>query len=77
MRSGGGESPETILEHFSAIESLAKVYGAIATALEHPQQIEEYLEAADREREESRRRNPRRIVEKVRRARHERTVQSS
>jgi len=30
-----GESPETILEHFSAIRARAKVYGAIAFALDH------------------------------------------
>ena len=31
-----GEKPETILEHFPTIGLLAKVYGAIAFALDHP-----------------------------------------
>jgi uncharacterized protein (DUF433 family) len=72
-----GEAPETILEHFPAIGSLAKVYGAIAFALDHPQEIDAYLTEQERHWEEARQTNPPTIVEKVRRARHEGTVQST
>lgn len=72
-----GESPETILEHFPAVGSLAKVYGAIAFALDHPQEIEEYLKEQERHWEEARQANPPALVEKARRARQERTIRSS
>jgi uncharacterized protein (DUF433 family) len=72
-----GESPATIFEHFPAIGSLAKVYGAIAFALDHPEEIDAYLAAVDREWEEARRQNPPDMIEKVRRARRERAVRSS
>ncbi len=72
-----GESPETILEHFPAVGSLAKVYGAIAFALDHPQEIEEYLKEQERHWEEARQTNSPAMVEKVRRARQERTIRSS
>jgi uncharacterized protein (DUF433 family) len=72
-----GESPETILEHFPAIGSLARVYGAIAFTLDYPQEINDYLAAMDREWEDARRQNPPDLVQKVRRARQERTVRSS
>jgi uncharacterized protein (DUF433 family) len=72
-----GEAPETIFEHFPAIGSLAKVYGAIAFMLDHPQEIEEYLLKQERQWDESRRENPPNVVEKVRRAREERTIRSS
>jgi uncharacterized protein (DUF433 family) len=39
-----GETPETILQAYPAIGSLAKVYGAIAFILDHPEAIESYLE---------------------------------
>ncbi len=71
-----GEAPETILEHFPAIGSLAKVYGAIAFALDHPQEIDAYLSEQERHWEEERQANPPAMVEKVRRARQERTVRS-
>jgi uncharacterized protein (DUF433 family) len=72
-----GESAETILEHFPAIGCLAKVYGAIVFTLAYPQEINDYLAAVDREWEEARRQNPPDLVEKVRRARQERTIRSS
>ena len=72
-----GESPDTILEHFPAIGSLAKVYGAIAFALDHPKEIDAYLAAVDREWEEARKQIPPDTIEKVRRARPERTVRSN
>ena len=71
-----GESPETILEHFPAINSLAKVYGVIAFALDNPQELDDYLAAVDREWDEARRQNPPHMVEKIRRARQERTIRS-
>jgi uncharacterized protein (DUF433 family) len=71
------ESPETILEHFPAIGSLARVYGAIAFALDHPNEIEAYLAEQERHWEEARQTNPPAMVEKVRRAREERTVRST
>ena len=71
-----GESPETILEHFPAIGALAKVYGAIAFALDHPHEMDAYLAAQERHWAEARQSNPRGIVEKVRQARQERTVRS-
>jgi uncharacterized protein (DUF433 family) len=72
-----GEAPETILEHLPAIGSLAKVYGAIAFALDHVQEIDTYLTEQERRWEEARQTNPPAIVEKVRRARHEATVRST
>ena len=38
-----GETPEAILQAYPSIGSLAKVYGAIAFILEHPQAVESYL----------------------------------
>lgn len=39
-----GETPEAMLQAYPAIGSLAKVYGAIAFFLEHPQAVERYLQ---------------------------------
>ena len=72
-----GEAPETILEQFPAIGSLAKVYGAIAFALDHSQEMDAYLTEQERHWEEARQANPPVIVEKVRRARHEGAVRST
>jgi len=38
-----GASPETILQRFPALDSLANVYGAIAFSLDNPELVEEYL----------------------------------
>jgi uncharacterized protein (DUF433 family) len=38
-----GASPETILQRFPALGSLANVYGAIAFALANPELVEKYL----------------------------------
>ena len=43
-----GASPETILQDFPQIGTLAKIYGTITFVLENPRIIEEYL--ADQER---------------------------
>ena len=72
-----GEAPETILEHFPAIGSLARVYGAIAFALDHPQEVDAYLTEQERHWEKAREANPPVIVERVRRARHEGSVRST
>jgi uncharacterized protein (DUF433 family) len=72
-----GESPETIFKHFPAIGSLAKVYGAIAFALDHPAEIDEYLAGQEREWEAAREQNPVGVAEKVRRAREGRAIRSS
>ena len=72
-----GESPDTIFEHFPAIGSLAKVYGAIAFALDHAGEIDQYLMDQERAWEAAREQNPPATVEKVRRAREDRTIRSS
>jgi uncharacterized protein (DUF433 family) len=38
-----GKTPEALLEAYPSIGSLAKVHGAIAFILEHPQAVESYL----------------------------------
>jgi uncharacterized protein (DUF433 family) len=47
-----GRSAEAIFDAYPSIGSLAKVYGAIAFILEHPQEIEAYLADQDRRYEE-------------------------
>jgi hypothetical protein len=53
-----GRSAESIFEAYPSIGSLAKVYGAIALILEHPKEIEAYLEDQDRRYGEIEKRNP-------------------
>ena len=48
-----GESPEQILEEFPLLDSLAKIYGAIAFYLDHQPVIDKYLEDTKREFEAS------------------------
>src|ERR1035438_7333863 len=55
---GNGRSPEAIFDAFPSIGSLAKVYGAITFILEHPKEIEAYLEDQDRRYEEIKTRYP-------------------
>lgn len=43
-----GKSAEAIFDAYPSIGSLAKVYGAITLILEHPTEIEAYLEDQDR-----------------------------
>ena len=54
----GGRSAEAIFEAYPLIGSLAKVYGAIAFILEHPKEIEAYLQEQDRRYEEFKTRHP-------------------
>src|SRR5260370_17334556 len=43
-----GKSAEAIFESYPSIGSLAKVYGAITFILEHPADVDAYLEDQDR-----------------------------
>lgn len=53
-----GRSAEAIFEAYPAISSLAKVYGAITFILEHPKEIDAYLEDQNRIFEEFKARHP-------------------
>ena len=53
-----GECAENIFESFPSIGSLARVYGAIAFILEHPDAVHAYLEDQDRAWEEFKRTHP-------------------
>ena len=44
-----GASPETILQRFPALDSLANVYGAIAFSLDNPGLVEDYLDRQRRQ----------------------------
>lgn len=48
MRSGRGPSPETILQDFPHIGSLAKVYGAITFIFESREAADSYLAEQER-----------------------------
>lgn len=54
----GGESPETILQSYPSIGSLAKVYGAITFILEHPEEIAAYVRRQDLRWDEFREQHP-------------------
>lgn len=53
-----GRLPDAIFEAYSAIGSLAKVYGAIAFILSNPNEIEAYLAAQERRYEDFKTANP-------------------
>ena len=53
-----GRSAEAIFEAYPSIGSLAKVYGAITFILEHPKEIEAYLDGQDRHYEEFKTQHP-------------------
>ena len=53
-----GSSAEEIFEAYPSIGSLAKVYGTITFILEHPKEVEAYLEEQDRRYEEFKANNP-------------------
>jgi uncharacterized protein (DUF433 family) len=65
-----GESPETIFENFPLVGSPARVYGAIAFILDHPEAVEAYLRDQDRLWEEMRQKHPMppELIERLRRA---------
>ena len=53
-----GTSADAIYEAYPSIGSLANVYGAIAFILEHPKEIEAYLQGQDRRYEEFKAQRP-------------------
>src|SRR6266853_253338 len=53
-----GSAAEQIFDAYPSIGSLAKVYGAITFILEHPKEIDAYLEEQDRRYEEIKARHP-------------------
>src|SRR5438045_2601947 len=53
-----GRSADAIFEAYPTIGDLATVYGAIAFILEHPKEIEAYLEGQDRRYEDFKAQNP-------------------
>src|ERR1700690_4109097 len=53
-----GRSAEAIFDAYPSIGSLAKVYGAITFILEHPKEIEAYLEDQDCRYEELKAQHP-------------------
>jgi uncharacterized protein (DUF433 family) len=70
-----GRSPEAILDAYPSIGSLAKVYGAITFILEHPNEVEAYLEEQDRRYEDMKARYPLTpdMIERFERAKSERS----
>jgi uncharacterized protein (DUF433 family) len=48
-----GDSPERILEEFSLLERVSRVYGAIDFYLDHKAEVDDYLEETGREFEAS------------------------
>jgi len=69
-----GRTAEAIFEAYPSIGSLAKVYGAITFILEHPSEVEAYLEDQDRRYEEIKAHYPLTpsMIERFERARSER-----
>ena len=71
-----GRSAEAIFEAYPSIGSLAKVYGAITFILEHPEEIEAYLEDQERIFEEFKAQHPMPadMIERFERAKKERSA---
>lgn len=71
-----GKSAESIFESYPSIGSLAKVYGAITFILEHPTEVDAYLQDQDRRYEEIQVRYPLTpdMIERFERAKSERSV---
>lgn len=74
-----GKSAESIFESYPSIGSLAKVYGAITFILEHPADVDAYLEEQDRRYEEIQARYPLTpgMIERFERAKSERSVKQA
>jgi uncharacterized protein (DUF433 family) len=53
-----GRSAEAIFEAYPSIGSLAKLYGAITFILEHPSEVDAYLQDQDRRYEEIKQQHP-------------------
>jgi uncharacterized protein (DUF433 family) len=71
-----GRTAEAIFEAYPSIGSLANVYGTITFILEHPKEIEAYLEDQERIFEEFKARHPMPadMIERFERARSERSA---
>jgi uncharacterized protein (DUF433 family) len=71
-----GKTAESIFESYPLIGSLAKVYGAITFILEHPREIDAYLEDQDRRYEEIQARYPLTpdMIERFERAKSDRSL---
>jgi uncharacterized protein (DUF433 family) len=74
-----GKSAESIYEAYPSLGSLAKVYGAITFLLEHPAEVDAYLEDQDRRYEEIQARYPLTpdMTERFERAKSERSVKQA
>jgi uncharacterized protein (DUF433 family) len=71
-----GSTAEEIFDAYPSIGSLAKVYGAITFILEHPKEVDAYLEAQDRRYEEFKASHPLPpdMIERFERAKLERSL---
>jgi uncharacterized protein (DUF433 family) len=71
-----GKYAESIFESYPSIGSLAKVYGAITFILEHPADVDAYLQDQDRRYEDIQARYPLTpdMIERFERAKSERSV---
>jgi len=71
-----GRSPEAIFEAYPSIGSLARVYGALTFILEHPREVDAYLEDQDRRYAEIKARFPLPpdMIERFERAKSERSA---
>jgi uncharacterized protein (DUF433 family) len=71
-----GKSAESIFESYPSIGSLAQVYGAITFILEHPAEVDAYLENQDRRYAETQARYPltSAMIERFERAKNDRSV---
>jgi uncharacterized protein (DUF433 family) len=74
-----GRSAEAIFEAYPSIGSLAMVYGAITFILEHPKEIEAYLEDQDRRYKEIKAQHPLPpdMIERFERAKRERLTKQA
>src|ERR1035438_9480472 len=74
-----GRTAEDIFRSFPSIGSLAKVYGVLTYILEHPQEIEAYLEGEKRAYEEFKSSHPLppEMLEPFERARNEKVAKLS
>ena len=74
-----GRTAETILDAYPSVGQLVKVYGAITFILEHPDEVENYLDAQNRRYEEFKAVNPLTpdMIERVQRGQRELLAKSS
>ena len=74
-----GRSADAIFEAYPSLGSLAKVYGAITFILEHPKEIEAYLEDQDRRYEEFKTQHPLtpEMLERFERAKNEKALKQA